>query len=159
MSGFNKAIICGRLGRDPEVRTLQSGSRIANFSLATSEQWRDKSSGERKEKTEWHNISVWNDGLIGIIEKYVRKGDMVLVEGGLETRKWTDNSGAERYSTEIVLRPYNGELTLLGGGRGSGNGYDSGEHRRPSSPAPARDSAAAAPPRGGNDDLDDEIPF
>ena len=114
MSGsLNKAILIGYLGKDPEVRSFQNGGRAANFSIATSESWKDKESGERKERTEWHRVSILSDGLVTVAEKYLAKGAKVYVEGKLETRKWTDRDGIERYTTEIVLRPYSGELILL----------------------------------------------
>jgi single-strand DNA-binding protein len=109
----NKVILVGNVGKDPEIRSMQSGDKVASFSIATSESWKDKTSGEKKEKTEWHRISVFNQGLVSIIEKYVRKGSKVYLEGQLETRKWTDSAGIEKYSTEVVLKPFRGELTLL----------------------------------------------
>lgn len=115
MAGVNKVILIGNVGKDPEIRSFQSGDRVANFSIATSESWKDKESGEKKERTEWHRISVTNQGLIKVIESYVTKGTKVYLEGQLETRKWTDKDGVEKYSTEISLRPYRGELVLLGG--------------------------------------------
>jgi single-strand DNA-binding protein len=114
MSGsLNKVQLIGHLGKDPEIRSFQNGGRAATFSLATSESWKDKDTGERKERTEWHRISITNDGLVGVVEKYLKKGAKVYVEGQLETRKWTDKEGQERYSTEVVLRPYAGELLML----------------------------------------------
>jgi single-strand DNA-binding protein len=114
MSGnINKATLLGYLGKDPEIRSFQDGGRVAHFSIATSESWKDKESGERKERTEWHRVSVISDGLVGVTEKYLKKGAKVYVEGKLETRKWTDRDGIERYTTEVVLRPYSGELILL----------------------------------------------
>jgi len=115
MAGVNKVIIVGNLGRDPEVRTFQNGGRVVNLRIATSDTWKDKDSGERKERTEWHSVSIMNDGLGKIAEQYLRKGSTVYIEGQLETRKWQDQSGADKYTTEIVLRPFRGELTLLGG--------------------------------------------
>ena len=124
----NKVIIVGNLGRDPEVRTFGNGGKVVNLRIATSETWRDKQSGERKERTEWHSVAIFNENLAKIAEQYLRKGSTVYVEGQLETRKWQDQSGADRYTTEIVLRQFRGELTLLGGrgegGGGSGGGYD-----------------------------------
>ena len=156
MAGLNRATIIGNVGRDPEVRSTQAGQRIANFTVATSEQWRDKASGEKKERTEWHRITVFNDKLVEIVEQYVRKGDKIYVEGSIETRKWTDNGGTERYTTEIVLRPFNGGITLLGSrSNGSGGGTGRLAEREPGDDRPA----AAAPRRNPNDDLDDEIPF
>jgi single-strand DNA-binding protein len=120
----NKVILVGNVGKDPEIRSFQNGGRVASFSVATSENWKDKATGEKKERTEWHRISVMNDNLVSVVENYVKKGAKVYIEGQLETRKWTDQSGAEKYSTEIVLRPYRGELTLLDS-RGSGGGASS----------------------------------
>lgn len=117
MSSVNKVILVGNLGRDPEVRSTQGGSRIANLSIATSERWKDKSSGDAKERTEWHRVVVFNDRLSEVCEKYLRKGSKVYIEGALETRKWTDQSGQEKYSTEIVLRQFKGELVMLDGRR------------------------------------------
>jgi single-strand DNA-binding protein len=117
MSSVNKVILVGNLGRDPEVRSTQGGSRIANLSVATSERWKDKSSGDAKERTEWHRVVVFNDRLSEVCEKYLRKGSKVYIEGALETRKWTDQSGQEKYSTEIVLRQFKGELVMLDGKR------------------------------------------
>jgi single-strand DNA-binding protein len=114
MSGsINKATLIGHLGKDPEIRTFQNGGRVANLSIATSESWKDKESGERKERTEWHRVSITSDGLVTVAERYLKKGAKVYVEGKLETRKWTDQGGQERYTTEVVLRPYTGELVLL----------------------------------------------
>lgn len=125
----NKVIIVGNLGRDPEVRTFGNGGKVVNLRIATSETWRDKQSGERKERTEWHSVAIFNENLAKIAEQYLRKGSTVYVEGQLETRKWQDQTGADRYTTEIVLRQFRGELTLLGGrgdggSGGSGGGYD-----------------------------------
>ena len=123
----NKVIIVGNLGRDPEVRSFQNGGKVVNLRIATSETWRDRSSGERKERTEWHSVAIFNENLAKIAEQYLRKGSTVYIEGQLETRKWQDQSGADRYTTEIVLRQYRGELTLLGGrgeGGGGGGSYD-----------------------------------
>jgi single-strand DNA-binding protein len=126
----NKVIIVGNLGRDPEVRSFPNGGKVVNLRIATSETWRDKASGERKERTEWHSVAIFNEGLAKIAEQYLKKGSTVYIEGQLETRKWQDQSGADRYTTEIVLRQYRGEMTLLGGrdsgGGGGGGGYDAG---------------------------------
>ena len=140
----NKVIIVGNLGRDPEVRTFQNGGKVVNLRIATSETWKDKQSGERKERTEWHSVAIMNDGLAKIAEQYLRKGSKVYIEGQLETRKWQDQSGADKYTTEIVLRPYRGELTLLDG--------PSGDRR--DDEQPARDTAAAQ-----RHALEDDIPF
>ena len=119
MSGsVNKVIILGHLGRDPEVRTFSNGNKVANLRIATSERWKDKASGEQKERTEWHSVAIFNEGLVRVAEQYLRKGSKVYIEGQLETRKWQDQSGADRYSTEIVLRGYGGTLTMLNGPSG-----------------------------------------
>jgi single-strand DNA-binding protein len=163
---INKAMIVGNVGKDPEIRSTSGGARCANLTVATSETWRDKSSGERKEKTEWHRVTVWNERLVEVIEKYVRKGDKVYIEGALETRKWTDNAGVEKYSTEIVLKAFRGELTMLsspnsGDGGGGGSRRSSGGSRAGDASGYENDDrpAPAAAPRRTNDDLDDEIPF
>ena len=148
----NKVILIGNLGRDPEVRTMQDGNPVVNLSVATSENWRDKTTGERREKTEWHRVVIFNDRLADVAQKYLRKGSKVYLEGQLQTRKWTDQSGVEKYTTEVVLQRYRGELTMLDS-RGEGGGaYESGgDFGAPSSaPAPASSSGA---------DIDDEIPF
>ena len=148
----NKAILVGNLGKDPEVRKMQSGDSIASFSLATSESWRDKNSGERKEKTEWHNVVIFNEGLAKVAEQYLKKGMKVYIEGEIKTRKWQDQSGNDRYSTEIVLQKYQGKLEMLSSGekREQDNGGESrGEPGRQAGGAPA----------SSNRDLDDEIPF
>ena len=149
----NKVILVGNLGRDPEIRTFQNGGRVASFSIATSENWKDKATGEKKERTEWHRISVLNEALVGVVERYVKKGSKLYIEGQLETRKWTDKDGAEKYSTEVVLRPYRGELTMLdsaGGGRSIAGSPD--------------DTPSFGPSAGSNQnnaapELDDSIPF
>ena len=149
MSGYlNRASLIGNLGRDPEVRTTQSGGRVVTLSIATSEFWKDKRTGERVERTEWHRVVIFNEGLGGIAEKFLVKGAKVFVEGQLRTNKWQDQQGVERYSTEIQLTPYNGTLTFLDA-RGNGNGTP-----RASSPASAPESER---PRGS--DLEDDIPF
>ncbi|MBV9990289.1 MAG: single-stranded DNA-binding protein [Alphaproteobacteria bacterium] len=143
----NKVILVGNLGRDPEVRRMSSGDPVVNLSVATSETWRDKSSGERKEKTEWHRVVIFNKNLADVAEKYLRKGSKVYVEGSLQTRKWTDKDGQEKYSTEIVLQNFRGELTMLDGkGEGGGGGG-------------ARMGAGEAPASFDRSDMDDEIPF
>lgn len=121
----NKVILVGNLGRDPEIRSMQSGDRVVNLSIATSENWKDKATGERREKTEWHRVVIFNQGLMTVCENYLKKGSKVYIEGQLETRKWTDQSGQEKYSTEVVLRPYRGELTMLDS-RGSGDAMGGG---------------------------------
>ncbi|MGV8951586.1 MAG: single-stranded DNA-binding protein [Cypionkella sp.] len=177
MAGVNKVIIVGNLGRDPEVRSFPNGGRVVNLRLATSEQWRDKASGERKERTEWHSVAIFNEPLGKIAEQYLRKGSTVYIEGQLETRKWQDQSGADRYTTEIVLRPFRGEMTLLGGrgeGGGSGGGAGGGGYEErggyeemggggaPSGGGYNRGSGGASGGGGGGggrSDMDDEIPF
>lgn len=140
MAGVNKAIILGRLGADPEVRSFSNGGRVVNLRIATSEKWKDKASGEQKERTEWHSVSILNEPLGKIAEQYLRKGSEVYIEGKLETRKWQDQSGQDRYTTEVVLRPYSGELTLIGGKSQSNSG-----------------ATHSAPPASEPDDSD--IPF
>jgi len=146
----NKVILVGNLGRDPEVRTTQTGTKVANLSLAPSERWKDRASGEPRERTEWHRVVIFNDRLVDVAEKYLRKGSKIFIEGQLQTRKWTDQSGQERYTTEVVLQQFRGELTMLDA-RGEGGGAAEGRE----SPAPAR----AGEPARAQGDLDDEIPF
>jgi single-strand DNA-binding protein len=137
MSGsLNKVSLIGNVGKDPEVRTFQNGGRVANLTIATSESWKDKASGERKERTEWHRVVIYNDGLIGVVEKYVKKGAKVYLEGHLETRKYIDGEGIERYTTEVVLRPFAGELKMLDGRKG--------EAAPALTPPPAEDEAQSA---------------
>jgi len=158
----NKVILIGNVGKDPEIRTMQSGGRLANLSVATSESWKDKATGERKENTQWHRVVIFNDALVGVAERFLKKGSKVYLEGQLETRKWTDSEGKDNYSTEVVLRPYRGELTLLDGrpaGEGSG-GYGGGGYGGASNDQ--QGGGYSAPAAGGAsfaDDLDDEIPF
>lgn len=150
MSGsVNKVILIGNLGQDPEVRTFQSGGKVVNLRIATSETWKDKTSGERKERTEWHTVAIFNEPLGKIAEQYLRKGSKVYLEGQLETRKWQDQSGADRYATEVVVRPFRGELTLLDGPNG-----ERGEPR-----AERREPAGAGAGAGRRSDMDDDIPF
>ena len=158
----NKVIIVGNLGRDPEVRTFQNGGKVCNLRIATSENWKDRNTGERRERTEWHSVAIFSEPLARIAEQYLKKGSKVYVEGQLETRKWQDQSGQDRYSTEVVLRPYRGELTLLDGrgeGGGGGGGYDQGGGYD-------RDYGGGSGGGGGDrgrapssNDIDDEIPF
>ena len=162
----NKVILVGNLGRDPEIRFAQNGNKIANFSIATSETWRDKSSGERKEKTEWHRIVVFSEGLATITEKYLKKGSKVYIEGALQTRKWTGNDGVEKYTTEIVLQGFNSTLTMLDGrGDGSGGfgGGDNGGGNQGGGGGEPDWSNSDQGGQGGSGtvggDLDDEIPF
>src|SRR5712672_3404571 len=161
----NKVILVGNLGKDPEIRRTQDGRPIANLRIATSESWRDKTTGERKEKTEWHSVVVFNEGLCRVVEQYLKKGAKVYIEGALQTRKWTDQAGVEKYSTEVVLQGFNSTLTMLdgrsGGGGGSFGSDDSGGDfgsGGPASSAPRRAVAAGAGGRS-NSDMDDDIPF
>ncbi len=153
----NKVILVGNLGRDPEIRTLNSGERVANLSLATSETWRDKGSGERKEKTEWHRVVIFNDNIVKVCENYLKKGSTVYVEGQLQTRKWTDQQGVEKYSTEVVIQKFKGELTMLGG-RSDGGGASRGGDDDYSS---GFSTGGANKPSGPREsyDLNDDIPF
>ena len=154
----NKVILVGNLGKDPEIRTLNSGDRVANLSLATSESWRDRASGEKKERTEWHRVVIFNDNLVKVAEQYLKKGSTIYIEGALQTRKWSDAQGVEKFSTEVVLQKFRGELTMLGGRSDGGGamrdeggdfgGYSGGDRAQPSGP---KESFSA--------DLDDEIPF
>ena len=162
----NKVILIGNLGADPEVRTFQNGGKVANLRIATSETWKDKNTGERREKTEWHTVAIFQEGLVRIAEQYLKKGSKVYIEGKLQTRKWQDQSGQDRYSTEVVLNGFDGTLTMLdsrneggggggyggggggyGGGSSSGGGYGGGS------------GGGGAPSGGGGSDMDDEIPF
>ncbi|HWA43256.1 MAG TPA: single-stranded DNA-binding protein [Hypericibacter adhaerens] len=155
----NKVILVGNLGRDPEIRSTQDGTRVANLSVATSESWRDKASGERRERTEWHRVAIFNEKLVEIAEKYLRKGSKIYVEGSLQTRKWTDQSGQEKYTTEVVLQRFRGELTMLDGRGGGGDAPSEGEEMAPSyggGGGGGRSSGGRAPAGG---DLDDDIPF
>ena len=151
----NKVILIGNLGADPEIRTLNSGDRVANLRVATSETWRDRNSGERKERTEWHRVVIFNDNLVKVAEQYLKKGAKVYIEGAIQTRKWQDQSGVEKFSTEVVLQKFRGELTMLdgrgeGGGMSSGEDYGGGGFQR-AQPSGPRENFSA--------DLDDEIPF
>lgn len=160
----NKVILIGNLGRDPEVRSFQNGGKVCNLRIATSETWKDRNTGERKERTEWHSVAIFQEGLVRIAEQYLRKGSKVYIEGQLQTRKWQDQSGQDRYSTEVVLQGYGGTLTMLdgrdggsgggnfGGGGGGSMGYDD---RGGDSYSGGGGSSSPAPSR----DLDDEIPF
>lgn len=177
----NKVIIVGNLGRDPEVRSFPNGGKVVNLRIATSETWRDKASGERKERTEWHSVAIFNEAIGKIAEQYLKKGSTVYIEGQLETRKWQDQSGADRYTTEVVLRQFRGEMTLLGGrdggssggtdeggredyqgGGGSSGGYSGGGGGRAGSGgggSGSGGSSSGGTGGGGRSDMDDEIPF
>ena len=167
----NKVILIGNVGKDPEIRSMQTGGKIANLTLATSETWNDKASGERKEKTEWHRVVVFNERVADVVERFVKKGDKLYVEGSLQTRKWTDQSGQEKYTTEVVVDRFRGDITMLSGrnagaggemgGGGSGGNYGGGSGGQPAR-QPARSGGSGSGPawepnRGG--DLDDDIPF
>lgn len=159
MSGsVNKVILIGNLGRDPEIRTFQNGGKVANLRIATSESWKDRNSGERRERTEWHSVVVMSEGLVNVVERFLKKGSKIYVEGQLETRKWQDQSGQDRYATEVVLRNFGGTLQMLDGrsdGAGSRDSGSGGGYRSESSSS--RDSSMSS---GGNrSDYDDEIPF
>ncbi|MEY1555374.1 single-stranded DNA-binding protein [Yoonia sp. R2331] len=167
----NKVILIGNLGRDPEVRTFQNGGKVCNLRIATSENWKDRNTGERKERTEWHSVAIFSEPLARVAEQYLKKGSKVYIEGQLETRKWQDQNGQDRYSTEVVLRPYRSELTMLdgrdGGGGGGGYGGDSGGYS--GGGGGGYDSGggnyggggggSSSGGGGGGRDLDDEIPF
>ena len=160
----NKVILVGNLGKDPEIRRTQDGRPIANLSIATSETWRDKGTGERKEKTEWHRVVIFNEGLCKVAEQYLKKGAKVYIEGALQTRKWTDQSGVEKYSTEVVLQGFNSTLTMLDGRSGGGGGSfadePGGDFGMSTPSAPPRRAVAAGGGGGrSNSDMDDDIPF
>ncbi|WP_339646819.1 single-stranded DNA-binding protein [Jannaschia helgolandensis] len=156
----NKVILIGNLGRDPEIRTFGNGGKVCNLRIATSETWRDKTSGERKEKTEWHSVAIFNEGLVRIAEQYLKKGSKVYLEGQLQTRKWQDQSGADRYSTEVVLQGFNGTLTMLDGrGEGGGSGGGGGSYGGGSDDRSGGGGGTSGGGYGGPSDMDDEIPF
>ena len=157
----NKVILIGNLGRDPEVRSFQNGGKVCNLSVATSETWKDKQSGERRERTEWHRVAIFSEPLVRVAEQYLRKGSKVYLEGQLETRKWQDQSGQDKYSTEVVLRPYRSELTMLDGrGEGGGGGGDYGRKISGGDDFGGGGYGGGGGGQGGSDfDLDDDIPF
>ncbi len=167
MAGVNKVILVGRLGKDPESKTFANGGSVVNFTMATSETWRDKATGERKERTEWHNIVIRNENIGKVATQYLRKGSEVYIEGSISTRKWQDQNGADRYTTEIVIGPFKGELALIGGRDGGGGGSSMGGGGRSDDygGAPAGGGYGGAPAGGGkrpgafDDDLDDDVPF
>lgn len=144
----NKVILVGNLGRDPESRSFQNGGKVVNLRIATSESWKDKQTGERKEATEWHSVAIFGDALANVAERYLRKGAKVYIEGALKTRKWTDQAGAEKYATEIVLQGFNAVLTMLDGPNAAGAGGSSADNRQ-----------AASPSYAGSAELDDDVPF
>ena len=162
----NKVTLIGNLGRDPEVRSFQNGGKVCNLRIATSETWKDRNTGERREKTEWHTVAIFTEGLMRVCEQYLRKGSKVYLEGALQTRKWQDQSGQDRYSTEVVLSGFNGTLVMLdgrgeGGGGMGGGGFDPGPQEDPyASAAPSGGGMGAGSMGGGGGrDMDDEIPF
>ena len=170
---LNKVMIIGNLGRDPEVRSFQNGGKVCNLRIATSENWKDKNTGERREKTEWHSVSIFQEGLVRVAEQYLRKGSKVYIEGKLQTRKWQDQSGQDRYSTEVVLQGYDGVMTMLdgrdgGGGMGggggymsdqSGSGYGGGQGGGGYDQGSGQGGGYGGGQSGGGGDMDDEIPF
>ena len=171
----NKVILVGNLGKDPEIRSFQNGGKVANFSIATSESWKDKNTGEKREKTDWHNVAIFNEGLVRVAEQYLRKGRTVYIEGQLQTRKWTDQSGADKYTTEVVLQNYNGTLVMLDGrsdGGGSGGGSSGGMRNSGGGGGSSWGNDGGGRSGGGSfgggsnqgggafdSDLDDDVPF
>lgn len=153
MSSVNKVILVGNVGADPEIKSFANGGRVANLRIATSESWKDKATGEKKEKTEWHSVAITNDGLVGVVERFVSKGSKLYIEGQLQTRKWQDQAGNDRYTTEVAIKPYGGQLVLLGEGgqRQSGGGGSTGGGQR--------SGAGNGGWSGPQGDLDDDIPF
>ncbi|MEL7219123.1 MAG: single-stranded DNA-binding protein [Pseudomonadota bacterium] len=172
---LNKVMLIGNLGADPEIRSFQNGGKVANLRIATSETWKDRNTGERQERTEWHTVAIFSEGLVNVVENYLKKGSKVFVEGQLQTRKWQDQQGNDRYSTEVVLRGYNGTLTMLdgagggggmgGGGRSGGGSYGGGGNQGGSSAGGwnqgggGSGGGSGGGQGGGYDDLDDDIPF
>ena len=170
---LNKVMLIGNLGADPEIRSFQNGGKVANLRIATSETWKDRNTGERQERTEWHTVAIFSEGLVGVVERYLRKGSKVYIEGQLQTRKWQDQSGNDRYSTEVVLRGFGGTLTMLdgrgdgqGGGSGggygggqSGGGYGGGSGGGQDSGGFGGGSSGGSGGGSNYDDLDDDIPF
>ncbi|EDL47717.1 single-stranded DNA-binding protein [Erythrobacter sp. SD-21] len=169
---LNKVMLIGNLGADPEIRSFPNGGKVANLRIATSEQWKDRNTGERQERTEWHTVSIFSEGLINVVERFLRKGSKVFIEGQLQTRKWQDQQGNDRYSTEVVLRGFNGTLTMLdgpqggaggggGGGQGSGGGFGGGQSSGGGDNWRSGGGQSGGSQGGGSnyDDLDDDIPF
>lgn len=150
MASLNKVMLIGNLGADPEIRSFQNGGKVCNLRIATSETWKDRQTGERKERTEWHTVAIFNDGLVGVVERFLKKGSKVYIEGQLQTRKWQDKDGADRYSTEVVLQGFGGALVMLDGAKSSG-GTQSYETQQT--------TQSQGETGGGYDDLDDDIPF
>jgi single-strand DNA-binding protein len=162
---LNKVMLIGNLGADPEIRSFQNGGKVANLRIATSESWKDKNTGERQERTEWHNVAIFSEGLVGVVERYLRKGSKVYIEGQLQTRKWQDQQGQDKYTTEVVIRGMNGVLTMLDGAPGGGGGQRSGgdwNKGGASSGGGSNFGGGGSSGGGGSgfgDDLDDDIPF
>ncbi|KAB7615906.1 single-stranded DNA-binding protein [Amylibacter sp. SFDW26] len=159
---LNKVMLIGNLGADPEIRTFGNGGRVCNLRIATSERWRDKNTGENREKTEWHTVAIFSEGLVKVCENYLKKGSKVFIEGALQTRKWQDQSGNDRYSTEVVLQGFNGTLTMLdgrGGGDSMGGGQGGGYNAPASGGGGYGGGSGGGAPAPVNNDLDDEIPF
>ena len=156
MASVNKVILLGRLGKDPEIRSMQSGKKVANFGIATSKRWKDRETQEQKESTTWHNIVVFNEGLVGIIEQYVKKGSQLYIEGELQTRKWQDKDGNDRLTTEVVLQPYNSNLTLLGSRNNSQTNSDNSERIEQNSDSNDNSFESQT---SDSEDLDEDIPF
>lgn len=164
---LNKVMLIGNLGADPEIRSFQNGGKVANLRIATSESWKDKQTGERKEKTEWHTVAIFSEGLVNVVERYLKKGSKVFIEGKLQTRKWQDQNGQDRYSTEVVIQGLGGTLTMLDGAGGGGGGMGGGAARSGGGSGAGYGGGAGggwnqgggASQSGGYDDLDDDIPF
>jgi single-strand DNA-binding protein len=155
---LNRVMLIGNLGQDPDIRSMQNGGRVCNLSIATSESWKDRNTGERKEKTEWHRVVVFNEGLVGVIENYVKKGSKVFIEGQLETRKWQDQNGQDKYSTEVVIKNFNGGLTMLDG-RNDNQGGGGYQQQRPQAQQGGGMQQQNATPAPVHDDFEDDIPF
>jgi single-strand DNA-binding protein len=165
---LNKVMLIGNLGKDPEVRSFQNGGKVCNFSLATSENWKDKNTGERREKTDWHNVAIFNENLVRIAEQYLKKGSKVYIEGSLQTRKWQDQSGADKYTTEVVLQNFNGTLVLLDRAEGGGGSRGGGEYNQDDAPrgnfggggrSGGGGNVGGGRPSAFDSDLDDDVPF
>ena len=162
---LNKVMLIGNLGADPEIRSFQNGGKVANLRVATTETWKDRNTGERQERTEWHSVAIFSEGLVNVVERFLKKGSKVYIEGKLQTRKWQDQSGNDRYSTEVVLRGFDGTLTMLdsagGGGGGGGGGWNQGGGGSGGGGGNWRDGGSGGGQGGGSnyDDLDDDIPF
>ena len=159
---LNKVMLIGNLGADPEIRSFQNGGKVANLRIATSETWKDRNTGERQERTDWHNVAIFSEGLVGVVERFLKKGSKVYIEGQLQTRKWQDQSGQDRYTTEVVIRGMNGTLTMLDGASGGGGGgFGGGQRSGGGNQGGGFGGGSGGPSSGGSnyDDLDDDIPF